>query len=166
METLPDYHLACYGPDDPLPGEAEELFKEELADSRRDKPHAERWRFVNICAITDSGHVLAGAHMDVGPKEFGPLAEENLAYLEHLFVRPQYRNHGIATVLLRRAVDEAAARGARHIQFNVFWNNPAEIAVARKAGFALTCLEDGGYFAIKPMPRSPARKAPRPRRES
>ncbi len=154
--TLPDYAIHVCSNDDGPPAEAEQLFKEELADSRRDKPNADKWRFVNICALSGSDKVLGGLHMDVGPIEFGPLADERLAYLEHLFVRPEYRNHGIATVLLNRATDEALSRGCNHIRFNVSWNNPAAIAVCRKSGFALTCLEDGGYFVMKPTSQSRA----------
>ncbi len=148
--STPDHVIRVYSNDDELPAEAERLFEAELAYSRREMPDPEAWRFVNICAVAPPGRVLGGLHMDVGPIAFGPLGGELLAYVEHLIVRPEHRNHGLGTALLRRAVEEASARGCRHIQFNVRWSNPAAIAVCRKAGFAMTCLEDGGYFVIKP----------------
>jgi len=145
-----NHAISVYTNGDMLPAEAAEMFKSELAESCRVRPDADRWRFVTICAADSSGHVLGGAHMDIGPMEFGPLAEERLAYLEQLLVLPEYRGQGLGTSLLLRAVEESTARGCSHIRCNVSWGNPAAIAVYRKAGFALTCLEDGEYFAVKP----------------
>lgn len=152
-----NHAISVYTNGDMLPAEAVEMFKNELAESRRARHDADRWRFVTICAVDASGHILGGAHMDIGPLEFGPLAEERLAYLEHLFVLPEYRGQGLGTSLLLRAVEEATTRGCSHIRFNVSWGNLAAIAACRKAGFALTCLEDGEYFVVKPTCAAPCR---------
>ncbi|NLF67458.1 MAG: GNAT family N-acetyltransferase [Candidatus Anammoximicrobium sp.] len=145
-----NHAISVYTNGDMLPAEAAEMFRNELAESLRARPDADRWRFVTVCAVDSSGHVLGGVHMDIGPMEFGPLAEERLAYLEQLLVLPQNRGQGLGTALLLRAVEESTARGCSHIRCNVSWGNPAAIAVYRRAGFALTCLEDGEYFAVKP----------------
>ena len=152
-----NHAISVYTNGDMLPAEAVEMFKNELAESRRARPDADRWRFVTMCAVDSSGQILGGAHMDIGPLEFGPLAEERLAYLEQLLVFPEYRGRGLGTSLLFRAVEEAATRGCSHIRFNVSWGNPAAIAACRKAGFALTCLEDGEYFVMKPTSAGPCR---------
>ena len=34
---------------------------------------------------------------------------------------------------------------------NVSWKNAAEIALFKKCGFALACIEDGQYFTAKPL---------------
>jgi GNAT superfamily N-acetyltransferase len=135
-----DHAISVYTNGDMLPAEAVEMFSPELAESRRARPDADRWRFVTLCAVDSSGHVLGGVHMDIGPLEFGPLAEERLAYLEPFLVLPEYWGQGLGTALLLRAVEESAARGCSHIRCNVSWGNLAVIAVYRKAGFALTCL--------------------------
>jgi len=148
--TLPDYSINVFSTDDELPAEAEEMFHRELESSRSNVSDVGPWCFFNICAMTASGHVLGGLHMDTGPFAFGPLAQRRLAILEHLLVRPRYRNHGVATALLERAAEVATMNGCDHIQFNVSWANRAEIAVCRKAGFAMTCIEDGYYFVMQP----------------
>ena len=152
-----DHAISVYTNGDTLPAEAAEMFKSELAESCRVRPDADRWRFVTVCAVDSSGHVLGGAHMDIGPMEFGPLAQERLAYLEQLLVLPGYRGQGLGTSLLLRAVEESTARGCSHIRCNVSWGNPAAIAVYRKTGFALTCLEDGEYFVVMPTRSAPYR---------
>ena len=114
MASIPGYTIRCFGDGDALPAEAEEMFSEELAYSREplpeDRPDRGKWQFACICAVTDSGHVLGGVHLDMGPMNFGPLANENLVFLEEVFVRPEYRNNGIATALMQGA--SAIAKGA------------------------------------------------------
>ena len=159
MTSLPQYKIEVYGNEDVLPGQAEELFADELADSRKPfsagRPDAGKWRFACICAVTESGEVLGGAHMDMGPINFGPLSEEKLAYLEHLLVRDEYRRQGVGTELLKKMVQVAKAAGCQYIRYNVRWDNPAGIAVAKKCGFAMTDIseedEGGRYFTVKPL---------------
>ena len=159
MASLPQYKIEVYGNEDVLPEQAEELFANELAGSRAlpklDRPDAGKWRFACICAVTESGEVLGGAHMDMGPVNFGPLSEDKLAYLEHLLVREEYRQQGLGTQLLQKLVQVAKAAGCQYIRYNVRWDNPAAIAVAKKCGFALTDIseegEDGRYFTVKPL---------------
>jgi GNAT superfamily N-acetyltransferase len=96
-------------------GEAEELFAEELASSREplptDREDRDQWRFRCVCALTKSGHVLGGAHMDMGPINFGPLCKEKLAYLEHVFVREEHRLQGIGTQVFQKLIQVAKAAG-------------------------------------------------------
>lgn len=144
------YTIRVYSNGEMLPVEAEELFKNELADSRRPRINANQWRYLNLCAVDRSGRVLGGAHLDVGPMDFGPLATDRVAYLENLFIFPEHRRQRMGTALLLRAVEEAGRTGCNHVRCNVSWENPAAIATYRNAGFALTCLEEGYYFAVKP----------------
>jgi RimJ/RimL family protein N-acetyltransferase len=157
MASLPQYKIEVYGNDDVLPEQAESLFAKELADSREplpaDRPDRDQWRFACICAVTQSAEVLGGAHMDMGPVNFGPLSEDKLAYLEQLIVREEYRQQGLGTELLKRLVEVAKDEGCQYIRYNVHWDNPAAIAVAKKCGFALTDVEEEGgrYFTVKPL---------------
>lgn len=159
MTELPQYKIEFYSNDDQLPAEAEEFLATQLADSREplpeDRPDRDQWRFACICAVTDHGHVLGGVHLDMGPVNFGPLANDKLAYLEHLLVRPQYRRQGIATKLLRRAVAVTKAAGCQYIRCNTSWDNPPAIALFKKCGFALTDVDEpdqgGQYFTVKPL---------------
>lgn len=157
--TCPAYDVVVYGRDDQLPEEAEHLFREELADSRHalpeDRPDRDRWRFACVCAITPAGHVLGGVHFDMGPVNSGPLADEKIAILERVLVRPEYRRLGVATRLLGRALAVAKEAGCAHMRCNANWSNPAEIALYKKCGFALADIgEDdqaGEYFTVRPL---------------
>ncbi len=155
MASLPIHTIEVYGNQDQLPPDAEELFREELADSRQplpeDRPDRDQWQFRCICAVTESGQVLGGVHFDLGPRNFGPLADDRIVYLEHAFVRPPCRRQGLGTRLLQRAVEVARDEGCQLIRCNARWDNPAEIALFKKCGFALACIEDGQYFTAKPL---------------
>ena len=155
MADLPAYDIYIYANDDELPGEAEELFRDELADSRKplpeDRADRDQWQFRLICAITDSGHVLGGVHLDIGPRNYGPLAEERIALVELGLVRPEYRRHGLGTKLLQRTIQVAQQEGCQLMRCNASWTNPAEMALFKKCGFALACIEDGQYFTTKPL---------------
>jgi len=156
MDT-PACEVRRYGNDDRLPDEAEALFAEELAESRAplpaDRPDRDRWRFACICAVTPDGGVLGGVHMDIGPINAGPLADEKLAFVERILVRPEHRRRGVATACLREGVRVARNAGCQHMRFNVRWNNPAGIALCRRCGFALTDIheEAGRYFVVMPL---------------
>ncbi|MFP4058128.1 MAG: GNAT family N-acetyltransferase [Candidatus Brocadiia bacterium] len=161
MSQLPDYVVGVYGNDDEVPREAEELFAAQLADSRRplpaDRPDREQWRFALACAVGAKGHVLGGAHLDIGPVNgAGPIAERKLAYLERVLVRPAYRRQGVATAVLKRAIRVATEAGCEYIRCSNDWDNPAETALLRKCGFALVDLNDEeererGYLAVRPL---------------
>ena len=155
MPDLPQYNIHVFANDDQLPPEAEELFQTELADSREplpeDRADRDQWQFRLICALTENGHVLDGVHFDMGPRNFGPLGHERITYLEHCFVRPEYRRHGVGTRLLQRAIEVARDEGCQIMRCNASWHNPAEIALFKKCGFALACIEDGQYFTVKPL---------------
>jgi len=158
MKTLPDYEIQSYGNDDRLPVEAETLFARELEDSRKPLP-AERvdcgdWQFTCVCAVTPESHVLGGIHLDIGPINFGPLANEKLAFIEGVFVHPEYRRCGVGTTIMTKAIDVARNAGCLHMRCNVRWDNLAGIALYRKCGFALTDITDEGggeYFVVKPL---------------
>ena len=153
-------HLELHA-EDQLPVEAEELFEKQLADSRRplpeDREDRDEWRFALTCAVTPDGHVLGGVHIDIGPiGGAGPLAKEKLAYLERTLIRPEYRRQGLATELLRKAIEVAGENGCRHIRCSNNWDNPAETALLMKCGFALVDIngeedEEPCYFAVIPL---------------
>lgn len=159
MKPLPQYEIRVYTDDDELPEEAEELFADQLADSRKplapDRPDKDQWRFALTCAVTPDGHVLGGVHLDIGPVNgAGPLADKKLAYLERTLVRPEYRRQGVATAVLRQAIQVAAEAGCEYIRCSNDWDNPAETALFRKCGFALVDLngeenEEPCYLAVR-----------------
>ena len=155
MVNLPPYNIHVYGNKDELPTEVEEVFRDELAESRKplpkDRPDRDQWQFRCICAVTESGHVLGGVHFDMGPRNFGPLADDRIAYVEQGLVRPEYRCHGLGTTLLCKAIEVAREEGCQLMRCNTRWENPAEIALFKKCGFALACIEDGQYFTAKPL---------------
>ena len=163
--ALPEYTIEVYGNADRLPAEAEELFEEQLADSRKlypgDPDDREQWRFTLTCAVTSDGHVLGGVHLDIGTiGGFGPLAKHKLAYLERTLVRPEYRRQGIATELLRKAIEVAREAGCEYIRCHNNWDNPAETALFRKCGFALVDLDgeqdaQPSYLAVRPLQNLP-----------
>ncbi len=158
---LPQHELKVYSEEVPPPAEAEEMFARPLAAARKPaSPHRadpERCRFALICAVTPDGHVLGGVHLDIAPiGGAGPLAEQKLAYLERTLVRPAYRRHGLATVLLRRAVQVATEAGCEYIRCSNNWNNVAETALFRQCGFALVDLDgeedqEPCYLAVRPL---------------
>jgi len=159
MGNVPEYTVQSFGNGDSPPAEAEELFSKELAYSREPLPEGradrDRWQFACICAVSSSGGVLGGVHLDIGPINFGPLAHEKLAFLENVFVRPEYRQNGIATTLMQEASAIAKAAGCLYMRGNVKWDNPAAIALYRESGFALADISDadegGEYFILKPL---------------
>ena len=164
---IPSYDVRSYGNGDRLPDEAEDLFAKELEYSREplpeDRTDRDCWRFACVCAVTPEGHVLGGVHLDMGPINFGPLAKEKLAFVEALFVRPEYRRRGVATRTMREAISVARDAGCLHMRCNVEWDNPAGIALYRKCGFALTDItEEGGseYFVVRPLQVAEERPAP------
>ena len=81
---LPDFTVTCYGNDDRLPEEAEDLFRKELADSRTplpgDRPDRGQWRFACVCAVAAEGHVLgekvSGQALSDGNGSAAPRARE------------------------------------------------------------------------------------------
>jgi ribosomal protein S18 acetylase RimI-like enzyme len=156
-----EYQIKTYGNSDVLPAGAEDLFARQLAESRQTlpahRPDRDRWRFVLVCAVTPAEEVLGGVFLDIGPiNGAGPLANCPLAYLECLLVRPQCRQHGLGTELLRRAIQEASHRGCEYIRCSNDWSNAAETALLRKCGFALVDLnaaddQEPCYLAVRPL---------------
>ncbi len=161
MTALPEYTMKTYRDGDELPAEAEELFARQLAEARslpaEDPAGGVPYRFILVCAVADGRRILGGVHLDTGPVSGnGPLADVKLAYLERTLVRPEHRRQGVATALLRKAIDVARQAGCEYIRCSNNWDNPAETALFRKCGFALTDIgEDGApepcYFAVRPL---------------
>jgi GNAT superfamily N-acetyltransferase len=161
MTPLPYHAIKVYGSSDSLPAEAEELFEQQLAYSREPLPEGragrETWRFALICAVSPDGHVLGGVYLDIGAiGGAGPLAMERLAYLERALVRPEYRRRGLATTLMRKAIEVASEAGCLYIRCSNNWSNPAETALLRECGFALVDLDgeqdkEPCYLAVRPL---------------
>jgi GNAT superfamily N-acetyltransferase len=158
---LPDYQIRVYRDGDLLPAEAEVLFWEQLAEARCRPPNSRsdtaEWHFALTCAVTITGHVLGGVHLEVGPiGGSGPLAHERLAYMERTLVRPEYRRRGVATQLLRAAIQAAREAGCLYLRCSNNWDNEAERRLFRKCGFALVDLNDEVddepcYMAVRPL---------------
>jgi GNAT superfamily N-acetyltransferase len=67
-------------------------------------------------------------------------------YLEDLFVRPQFRRHGIGAALLSRLAREAVARGCGRFEWSVLdWNAPA-IRFYRELG--AQAMDDWTVFRV------------------
>lgn len=159
MSELPPYRIRRFGDGDVLPPEAEEFFANELAYSREplpeDRPDYGKWRFICVCALTEDGRVLGGLHMDIGPTNFGPLADDLYAIVEAFRVRPECRKKGLKEAILRAAVEAAREAGCAHIQAAVSWNEPEDVRAFKACGFAIADLTGPGerdeYFAMKPL---------------
>ncbi len=158
MTGMPEYGITAYSNSDNLPDEAEAMFAEELEYSRKAIPSGaselDRWRFACVCAGAEGEHVLGGVHLDIGPVNSGPLANELLAFIEGVHVRPEYRRRGIGSRVLRKAVAVARDAGCLHMRCNVAWDNPAGVALYRSCGFALpdiTGAEGGEYLVVRPL---------------
>jgi GNAT superfamily N-acetyltransferase len=154
MTLLPKYEIRTYGNADLLPAEAEEQFAGQLAESRR-SPRP--WAFVLTCAVTADEHVLGGGHLDCGPiGGAGPLADERLAYLERTLVRAEYRRQGLATMLMRRALQVAADAGCLYVRCSNNWDNESERRLFLDCGFALVDMDgeddpEPCYLAVRPL---------------
>ncbi|MBN2292103.1 MAG: GNAT family N-acetyltransferase [Pirellulales bacterium] len=74
-----------------------------------------------------------------------------IAFIEHGIVREQNRRHGLGTTLLQKAIEMAREEGCQCLRCNVSWTNEAEMTLLKKCGFALACIEDGEYLAVKPL---------------
>jgi GNAT superfamily N-acetyltransferase len=151
---LPQHELRVVGRTDRLPSEAEELFARQLADSRQ---QPDEWAFVLVCAVTPDEHVLGGVHLDCGPiGGAGPLADKRLAYLERTLVRPECRRQGLATVLLRKALQVAADAGCLYVRCSNNWDNEAERRLLLDCGFALVDIDgeddpEPCYLAVRAL---------------
>jgi ribosomal protein S18 acetylase RimI-like enzyme len=157
IADTPRFEIITYGPEDVMPQEVEAMLGDTLADTRemRQQPNGTAWALVCVCAVTADKHVLGGAHFDMGPINGGPLADERVAVIEGVFVRPEHRRRGIGTALMERAVEIARQGGCTHMRCNSRWDNPAEIALFKRTGFALTDINDvdesGWYFTVRPL---------------
>ena len=160
MKRLPDHEIRLFGPGEALPPEAEELFRRQLDDSRsamaENRKASGSWRFALTCAISPDAHVLGGVYLDIGPiGGSGPLATERLAYLERTFIRPGYRRQGLATRLMRQAIEVARGAGCLYLRCSNNWDNEAERRLLLRCGFALIDLdgqtdEEPSYLAVRP----------------
>jgi GNAT superfamily N-acetyltransferase len=154
MTQLPQYEIKTYGNADRLPREAEELFGRQLADSRGSP---QGWSFLLTCAVAADEHVLGGVHLDCGPiGGAGPIADERLAYLERTLVRDEYRQQGLATRLLRRALQAAADAGCLYVRCSNNWDNEAERRLFLDCGLALVDIDgetdpEPCYMAVRPL---------------
>jgi GNAT superfamily N-acetyltransferase len=156
MTTLPGYSIKTFEDEvEGLPPQVEEFFSETLPDSRAelpaDRPDRDAWRTLLTCAVSEGGSVLGGIHMDVGPVTFGPRGADTVGILEEVFVQAECRRKGVGTAVLQGALEAARDLGCRHVRCSVPWDAPAAIALYLRCGFALPCLGEGEYFAVKPL---------------
>jgi len=153
--TLPQHVIKVYQPGVTLPLEAEDVFARQIKHSR--KTCRQGWAFALVYAVTPSGHVLGGVHIDMGPiGGRGPLAKEKLAYLERTLVRPEYRRHGLASKLLRKAIEVARRAGCLYMRCSNNWDNEPERRLFLKCGFALVDIDgerdpEPCYLAIRSL---------------
>lgn len=91
---------------------------------------------MNFCALAKSKDHYAGfIHLSIR-KDYVEGAEYNkTAYVEGIFVRPEYRKKGIANLLLSHAEQWAVARGLKQIASDTSNDNPGAQQFHQKAGF-------------------------------
>jgi GNAT superfamily N-acetyltransferase len=101
--------------------------------------------------------VLGGVHLDCGPiGGAGPLADGRLAYLERTLVREEHRGQGLATLLLRKALQVAAKAGCLYVRCSNNWDNEAERRLFLGCGFALVDIDgeddpEPCYLAVRSL---------------
>jgi [ribosomal protein S18]-alanine N-acetyltransferase len=70
---------------------------------------------------------------------------KTLAYLQTIEVDPEFRRHGVAGQLLRRALNSAMGAGAEFLWLHVDEQNQAAIRLYQSDGFLCTGREEGYY---------------------
>jgi len=95
-----------------------------------------------LVATDETGLLLGGCVIDIGPMGFGPLAEETVGFLENIEVLDEHRRKGVGKALLRAALDLAWERGARSVRWTVDYDNTAGIGLYSSLGLAFVPEED------------------------
>jgi ribosomal protein S18 acetylase RimI-like enzyme len=75
----------------------------------------------------------------------GAIAETEPPQIIDLGVRPEYRRQGVASALIRRAVDETRAGGYNRLWLYADGNNLGVVAFYRSAGFRLAAVVPDWY---------------------
>lgn len=70
------------------------------------------------------------------------------AYIYGVRVRPQYRNQGIGTLLLKEAESDLKARGFRRVQLNVGQDNPDARRLYERQGYNVVGPDPGRWSYI------------------
>ncbi len=158
-KNMPIHKLRVFRTADVLSPEVEAFFSAELAEFRElasTRKLRYEWGFAIVCAVDAQEQVLGGAYFEYGPRKQlnntpPPLADENVAILEHILVLPELRKQGLGGEILNKALNVAQRLSCQHMRCNAQWDDPAEIGLYKKCGFALTDIEDGSFFAVKPL---------------
>jgi ribosomal-protein-alanine N-acetyltransferase len=66
-------------------------------------------------------------------------------HINNLAVLPEHRGQGVASALLRRVLEDAAADGAARALLEVRRSNDAALRLYRRFGFAVTAVRRGYY---------------------
>ena len=109
----------------------EELFREMLADAE------------TTTLVMHDGDALAG-YVAFYPRE-------DHLFVNWLVVHPDYRNRGLATMLLDEAGRVAAQRNLRALRICLQENNRAAIALCEATGFRRVELDPMGWIMEKPV---------------
>jgi len=75
---------------------------------------------------------------------------DGIGEVKHLYVRPEFRGHGVARALLQRLIEEARSLGYRLLCLETTAFMPEAQALYRKFGFVQTSAYDGGEFGDIP----------------
>jgi len=73
------------------------------------------------------GQLVGILHIEASRHGFGEIG---------MLVRRDWRGHGVGSALLRESISRARGQGLHKLSLEVFANNPAEIALYRRCGFA------------------------------
>lgn len=88
---------------------------------------------------------------DIGFAAYGPPAADGSLKLHKLYLLPERHGRGLGSLLLRHALAEAAAWGAREVTLQVNRGNARAIPCYRRHGFAVrenVVVDIGGGFVM------------------
>lgn len=71
---------------------------------------------------------------------FRPEQDPDLLWLDLVYVAPDYRRQGIASVMIHHVAEFASAVGTERLELGTALNNAPMIALAQRAGFADTSV--------------------------
>ena len=76
---------------------------------------------------------------------YSPGLEDAFLFIDLIFVRPEFRRHGISTLLIRTLLVRAARTGIRHVVCGVHQDNQAMMKCLRQSGLEFE-PEEGAFL--------------------
>lgn len=111
-------------------------------------------RYANFVMLSAEGSALGFAEASIRTDYVNGTESSPVGYLEGLYVKPEYRTHGVARHLIDVVADWAAAKGCRELASDTQLENTASQAVHARLGFVET--ERAVFFSRPLCPRHAA----------